>query len=198
TGACIATDRKPSGSAMRWPRRTSWPSPTIGLAGLPMCWTVGTAKDGAKGNCRIGDPRVSDLESGGWMPWAKLLRRSSLIAGPSVELLRALDQLLEVLLGGVARQTGMDDACGAALRGLHEVAVRPAVRVLDEGIALLVPGEDRRVDLDAVAARRAAGAVDPGRHAAAGGLLALGRRRGRRQPGDPGRGVAVALREPQE
>ena len=64
-GACIATDTKPSGSAISWPRSTSWPSRTTASAGLPICCDSGTTITGAKGNCFIGRSRVSSFASGG-------------------------------------------------------------------------------------------------------------------------------------
>ena len=50
TGACIATERKPSAAAMHWPRVTSWSSRTVATAGLPMCCDSGTTSTGANSN----------------------------------------------------------------------------------------------------------------------------------------------------
>jgi hypothetical protein len=87
----MATDMKPSGSAMRWPRSDLLAFPHHGsIAGLPdVLLEAASTSTGAKGNWWIDSRfRVRPCASGGWMPWAKVLRSS---AHHSVELLAPLD-----------------------------------------------------------------------------------------------------------
>ncbi len=75
-GACMATDMKPSGSAIVCPRMTSWPSRTTGFAGFPKCWLSGTISTGANGNWRISRSAVSSFISGGCTPCLKVFLRN--------------------------------------------------------------------------------------------------------------------------
>ena len=74
-GACTAVPRKPSGSPMRSPLSTFWPTATMQLAPARALWRRGTTNRGGKGALRIATPADSFLCASGLMPPWNLNRR---------------------------------------------------------------------------------------------------------------------------
>src|SRR5271165_1132974 len=164
TGACIGTDMKPSASAIGSPRTTSCPACTIALAGLPACCDNGTTSIGANGIRRMGRWQVRSLNSGTCTPRQScrfpVIRSRTPI---SVVLGSPLDQLRQVFLVRVQRLSGMNYLRGALLGRANQIFVRPATRVFDRGVTMLVISEDARVDVDAFVAGSTETRFDPGR-----------------------------------
>src|SRR5271165_99210 len=155
---------KPSASAIGSPRTTSCPACTIALAGLPACCDNGTTSIGANGIRRMGRWQVRSLNSGTCTPRQScrfpVIRSRTPI---SVVLGSPLGQLRQVFLIRVQRLSGMNYLRGALLGRANQIFVRPATRVFDRGVTMLVISEDARVDIDALVAGSAEARFDPGR-----------------------------------
>ena len=74
----------------------------------------------------------------------------------------ALEQFFQTRLVRVPRLAGVDDRDLAALRGFHELRIRPGIDVGDIRLLVLVVGEHPVVDRRAFVAGRAARRLDIG------------------------------------